>query len=749
MNAPDLASAGRRNFLRSSALTGGGLVLGFYLNSSGNAAEQVAKPAAAPGAEFKPNAFIRIGRDGIVTLVSKQPEIGQGIKTSLPAVIAEELEVSWKDVRIVQGDLDPAYGRQSAGGSTSTPTNYEDFRRLGATARAMLVEAAARAWKVPPGECFAADSAVHHRPSKRRLGYGQLVEAAAALPVPDAKSVQVKDPKDFKLLGKRIGGVDNHAVVTGQPLFGVDTRLPGMLYAVYEKSPVFGGKVKRANLEAIKALPGVKDAFIIEGTAELRGLLPGVAIVAESTWAAWSARKQLQVEWDEGRFADHSWAGFVAEAQRLGRQPGTTTLRKDGDVNAALAGAARTVEAAYSYPFISHASIEPQNCTAWFHDGRLELWAPTQNPAAGQELVTATLGIPKEQILLHITRSGGGFGRRLSADYIVEAAAIAQKVAAPVKLTWTREDDLRHDHFRAAGFHFLRGGTDAKGRLIAWHNHFVTFANPVTREGKTTLQPGSGGSLSGDEFPGRWVDNCLLEQSAIECGVPMGPWRAPGSNVFAWVFHSFIDELAHAAGRDPLEFRLEILGDKAIMPGSGERGTPYDVSRMRRVLLDVAEKSGWGTRKFPKGQGQGIAFHFSHRGYIAEVAEVTVARDGSLKLDRVVVSTDIGAQIVNLSGAENQVEGSIVDGLGTLMFPELNIERGRIVQGNFNEYPLIRIPDAPTRVEVHFVKTDYPVTGLGEPAFPPLAPAVCNAIFAAIGKRVRQLPLSRTDLRWS
>lgn len=749
MNAPDLARAGRRDFLRRSALAGGGLVLGFYLNGSGNAAEQVAKPAAAPGAEFKPNAFIRIGRDGIVTLVSKQPEIGQGIKTSLPAVIAEELEVSWKDVRIVQGDLDPAYGRQSAGGSTSTPTNYEDFRRLGATAKAMLVEAAARTWKVPPGECEAADSAVHHRPSKRRLGYGQLVDAAAALPVPDARSVRVKDPKDFKLLGKRIGGVDNHAVVTGQPLFGVDTRLPGMLYAVYEKSPVFGGKVRRANLEAIKALPGVKDAFVIEGTADLRGLLPGVAIVAESTWAAWSARKQLQVEWDEGRFADHSWAGFVAEAQRLGKQPGTTTLRQDGDVNAALAGAARTVEAAYSYPFISHASIEPQNCTAWFRDGRLELWAPTQNPAAGQELVTATLGIPKEQILLHITRSGGGFGRRLSADYIVEAAAIARKVAAPVKLTWTREDDLRHDHFRAAGFHFLRGGTDAQGRLIAWHNHFVTFANPVSRDGKTTLQPGSGGSLSGDEFPGRWVDNCLLEQSAIECGVPMGPWRAPGSNVFAWVFHSFIDELAHAAGRDPLAFRLEILGDKAIMPGTGERGTPYDVSRMRRVLLDVAEKSGWGKRKFPKGQGQGIAFHFSHRGYIAEVAEVTVGKDGTLKLDRVVVSTDIGAQIVNLSGAENQVEGSIVDGLGTLMFPELNIERGRIVQGNFNEYPLIRIPDAPTRVEVHFVKTDYPVTGLGEPAFPPLAPAVCNAIFAAIGKRVRQLPLSRTDLRWS
>ncbi|WP_079434048.1 molybdopterin cofactor-binding domain-containing protein [Zoogloea sp. LCSB751] len=747
MNAPDLASAGRRNFLRQSALASGGLVLGFYLNGTTQAVERLEKPAAG-GAGFKPNAFIRIGHDGVVTLVSKQPEIGQGIKTSLPTVIAEELEVSWKDVRIVQGDLDPAYGRQSAGGSTSTPTNYEDFRRLGAAARLMLVEAAARSWKVPVGECFAGDSAVHHRPSKRRLGYGQLVDAAAALPVPDPKNVQVKDPKDFKLLGKRIGGVDNHQVVTGQPLFGIDTQLPGMLYAVYEKSPVFGGKVRSANLDAIKALPGVKDAFVIAGTDELRGLLPGVAIVAESTWAAWSARKQLQVDWDEGRFANQSWAGFVAEAQRLSGQAGGTVLRRDGDVGAALAGAAKTVEAAYSYPFISHASFEPQNCTAHYKDGVLELWAPTQNPAAGQELVTATLGIPKDKIVLHVTRSGGGFGRRLSADYIVEAAAIAQRVNAPVKLTWTREDDLRHDHFRPAGFHFLRGGVDAKGKLVAWHNHFVTFANPVTRDGKTSLVPGSGGSLSGDEFPGRWIDNCLLEQSAIECGVPMGPWRAPGSCVFAWVFHSFIDELAHAAGRDPLEFRLDILGDKAIVAGTGERGTPYDVSRMRQVLLHVAEKAGWGKKKFPKGQGQGIAFHFSHRGYIAQVAEVTVAKDGTLKVDRVVVATDIGAQIVNLSGAENQVEGSVVDGLGTLMFPELNIERGRIVQGNFNEYPLIRIADAPPKIEVHFVKTDYPVTGLGEPALPPLAPAVCNAIFAATGKRVRQFPLSRTDLRW-
>lgn len=745
MNSPD-----RRDFLRQSMRLGGGLVLGFYLETGGCVSGQVDRPGATlAGAHFKPNAFISIAPDGVVTIISKQPEIGQGIKTSLPMVIAEELEVNWQDVVVVQGDLNPAYGNQSAGGSTSTPNNYNEFHRLGATARTMLVEAAAQTWLVPAHTCFAANSAVHHKPTGRRLGYGALTNKAAALSVPDAKAVVLKDPKDYKLLGTRVGGVDNAAVVTGKPLFGIDIKLPGMLYAVYEKCPAFGGKARSANLDEVKAQPGVRDAFIIEGTSDLRGLMPGVAIVAESTWAAFSARKLLKVTWDEGKVASESWDGYVAQAQGLSGKPGAQVLRQDGDLSAALAGAARKVEAAYSYPFISHASIEPQNATAWVRNGEIEIWAPTQNPGAGQNLVASTLGIPKDKIILHITRSGGGFGRRLSADYIVEAAAIAQRVSAPVKLTWSREDDLRHDHFRAGGFHFLRAGLDAHGKLVAWHNHFVTFGNPVVREGKRVLQPGSGASLSGDEFPGRWVPNYLLEQTPIESGVPMGPWRAPGSNVFAWVFHSFIDELAHAAGRDPLAFRLDILGDKAIVPGTGDNSQPYNVGRMKAVLQLVADKAGWGKRKFPKGQGQGIAFHFSHRGYIAQVAEVTVSRDGVLKVDRFVVATDIGAQIVNLSGAENQVQGSVIDGVSALLGQEIHIERGRAVQGNFHEYPLIRMPDAPAKVEVHFLQTDYPVTGLGEPAFPPVAPAVCNAIFAATGKRVRQLPLVRTDLRWT
>ncbi len=750
---PARYSAGRRRFLKTGAAAGGGLVLGFFGAGAQGAAEGISKPTKLSDEHvFSPNPFLQITPAGRITLVSKQPEIGQGIKTALPMVIAEELGVRWQDVHIVQGDLDPAFGNQSAGGSTSTPNNYSDFLRLGATARTLLVFAAADIWGVAAEQCSAYQGRVIHQPSRRELAYGALASHAATLPVPRAEQVVLKDPADYTIIGTRQGGVDNAAVVTGKPLFGIDVRLPGMRYATFAKCPVLGGRAVSANLETVKALPGVSDAFLIEGgTNNPRGLMSGVAIVADSTWAAWSARKELKVVWDEGSGAGQSWQGFVAAAAALSRQPGTTELRRDGDVEAALAAAGRTLEAAYSYPFISHASIEPQNCTARFDPGgqTMEIWAPTQNPAAGQDLVATTLGLAKEKITVHITRSGGGFGRRLSSDYMVEAAAIAQRVKGPVKLTWSREDDLQHDHFRAGGFHYLRAGLDASGRVTAWHDHFITFGNRITRDGKSVLQPGAGASLSPDEFPGRWVSNCLLEQSALECALPMGPWRAPGSNVFAWVIQSFIDELAHAAGRDPLAFRLQMLGEREIVPATAERSLPYNVARMKHVLEVLAEKSAWGQRSLPRGQGQGIACYFSHRGYIAQVAEVTVSKKGELRVDRVVVVSDIGAQIINPSGAENQVQGSVIDGLSTLKYAELGIEDGRIVQSNFSDYPLLRLPEAPPRIDVHFVKTGFPVTGLGEPALPPLAPAVCNAIFAATGKRVRALPLSRADLSWS
>ncbi len=726
----------RRSFLRLSGLAGGGLMLGFYLR---NGAEVF---AAAPNAPvgFVPNAFIRIAPDGVVSIYSHKPEVGQGVRTSLPMIVAEELEIDWEKVTVIPGDMDTAFNvlnmNQSAGGSNSTPSSYDPLRRMGAMARMMLIAAAADTWSVPASACTAANGTVHHRASNRSIGYGQLVAKAATLPVPDPSAVTLKSPADFKLLGRRISGVDNPKIVTGQPLYGIDIKVPGMVYAVYERCPVFGGKARSANLDQIKALPGVSDAFILEGTSNLQGLRPGVAILANSTWAAISARRQLRVTWDEGDRANDSWAGYTEQARQLSTQTGNVT-QDNGNVSAALASAAKTVEAEYSYPFISHATLEPQNCTARVDGNKVELWAPTQNPGSGVNTVSQTLGIPRENITVHMIRAGGGFGRRLTGDFMVEAAAIAQRGGVPVKLTWTREDDLRHDMLRPGGFHYLKGGVTANGRIAAWHNHIVTFS--------VDDRPGSGGNLSPNEFPSRFLENYRSEQSAIPCNIPMGPWRAPGSCVFSWVIQSFIDELAHAAGRDPYELRMEMLGTEDLV---GTGGGAYNAGRMRGVVKLAAEKLGWG-KKLPRGQGQGIAFHFSHRGYIAIASEVTVSPAGALKVDRVVAACDVGSQIINPSGAEQQVEGSIVDGLSTAWLQELDIQRGRVVEGNFDQYQLLRFPDAPQIMESHFLLSDNPPTGLGEPVLPPVAPAVCNAIFAATGKRIRTLPFTRNDLRWS
>lgn len=725
----------RRAFLKLSGVAGGGLLLAFFLGSraSASAADAAAAPAASDA--LSPNAFLRIAPDGSVTILAKNPEIGQGVKTSLPMIIAEELDVDWEQVRIEQSPIDEQrFGPQVAGGSTAIPTNWERLRRAGAVARAMLVAAAAAQWGAPASECSTESGAVLHRASGRRASYGELATAAAALPVPDEKSVPLKERQNFKILGRRITGVDNRAVVTGQPLFGIDQMLPGMLFAVYEKCPSFGGKVREANLDVVRALPGVKAAFVLEGNGREDELMPGVAIVANSTWAAFQARRQLRVTWDQESGSKDSWSAFVEQAAALAHEPGTP-LRETGDVTAALAAPAKTLAASYSYPFLAHATLEPQNCTAWFRDGRVEIWAPAQVPAGGAKATARLLGLPEANVVVHLTRSGGGFGRRLMNDFMIEAAAISKEVNAPVKMTTTRELDTAHDFYRPGGFHHFKGAVDGAGRLVSWQDHFVSF----TADGE---KPVRGGGIGLEEFPAPVVPNFRLAQTLLPLRVPTGWWRAPGSCAYAWAIESFLHELASAAGRDHLEFILELMGEPRLLtpdqPNSLHTGRAADVIRL------AAEKGDWG-KPLPAGHGRGLAFHYSHRGHFAEVAEVSVDAAKKVTVHRVVVAGDVGV-IINRSGAENQVEGSVLDGLGAMAAQEITFENGAVRQSNFHDYPLLRLPKAP-KVETYFIETDYPPTGLGEPALPPLAPAVCNAIFAATGHRVRTLPLSKEGFR--
>jgi isoquinoline 1-oxidoreductase subunit beta len=732
----EAAQLSRRGFIKVTGVAGGGFLLALSL---GPAAEK-AFAQAKGSADSTLNPYVEIRADGKIVLFAKNPDVGQGVKTSLPLIVAEELDADWDQVEVRQSIISAEiYGLQLAGGSTSIPMNFDTLRRAGATARAMLVAAAARSWNVPEGELRTEKSVVHHDKSGRSATYGELAAVAATLPVPSADVVKLKPKSAYRLLGQRITGVDNEKIVRGQPLYGIDQRVPGMLFATFTKAPAIGGRVVSANLDQIRTLPGVKNAFIVaeQGNPvmfDLSGapaVLSGVAIIASTTWNAMQAKKALQVKWDESNASRDSWKAAMTEAKRLSKQPPAEVLGAAGDVEAAFAKD-QTVEALYGYHYVSHADLEPQNCTAWFKGDSVEIWAPTQTPQAAVDAIAALAGLPKDKVLLHQLRGGGGFGRRLANDSVCEAVLVSKLAGGiPVKVQWMREDDMGFDYYRSGGFQSFKAAVDKTGKLSAYQNHFIGF----TMDGKT---PVSAGNIDKAEFPANVVANQRMVQSLIPSKIPTGPWRAPGSNVNAFCIQSFLSECAVAAKRDYPDFLVDLMGSPRPLAPDPFGGV-FHTGRAVGVIKAAAERSGWG-RKLPAGRGLGLAFHFSHQGHFAEVAEVSVDAKKKVTVHKVWVVADIGP-IVNLSSAENQCQGSVVDAISTAMRLKITFENGRVEQTNFDKYPIVRIDKAP-EIDVHFLDTDNPPTGCGEPAFPPVAPAIANAIFAATGQRPRMLPFS-------
>jgi isoquinoline 1-oxidoreductase beta subunit len=732
----NVTALSRRAFLKAGAAAGGGLLL--TLTITGAASAQ----AAGAAGEGVLNAYITVQPDGIIRIVSKNPEIGQGIKTMLPMLIAEELDADWTKVVTVQADADGAvYGAQFAGGSFATPMNWIPMRQTGATGRAMLIAAAAQEWGVRASECDTVPGKVRHSASGREMDYGALASAAARMPAPAPETLTLKQPEQWRIIGTSIPQVDTRAILTGQPMFGIDVSVPGMKYAVYEKSPVFGAKLVSADLDAVKAQRGVVDAFIIRGGDNMEGLLDGVAIVADNWWYANRARSVLNAVWDETERPDQGNEVFAAKAKEFFAGEPQQIVREDGDVAGALAGAAKVIEAEYAYPFLTHAPLEPQNTTVQVHeDGRVEIWSPTQNPEPGRGMVAEALGVAPTDIAIHMIRCGGGFGRRLNNNYMVEAAAIAKQAGVPVKLVWNRTDDMRADQYRPAGFHKFTAGLDASGNLIALKDHMATFG--------AEERPASSAELAGTIFPAEYVPNLQYGMSLMPLRMPTGPMRAPGSNALAFAFQSFLDEVAEASGKDPLQFHLDLLGEpREVEMTRGFMGPQpgFNNQRMSDVLKIVAERSDWANRgSLPAGTGKGIASYYCHLGYFAHVVQVTVADGGDWKVDKIWMVGDVGSPIINPSGGANQCEGGCLDGLGQVSLG-LTMAGGQITDSNFNTYGLPRINKAPP-VDVHFHLTDNPPTGLGEPAMPPVVPAIANAIYAATGRRIRSLPIDAVNM---
>ncbi|MDH4090334.1 MAG: molybdopterin-dependent oxidoreductase [Cyclobacteriaceae bacterium] len=701
----------RRDFMKLAATATGGLVLGFHWMDSAAADIGVVDEAAIAAGSIDFNSYLSIATDGVITIYSPNPELGQNIKTSFPMVVAEELDADWSAVKVVQAALDAKkYDRQLTGGSGAVPHSWMRLRKAGATARYLLVEAAAKRWNVSAESLTTENSVVMHAQSGRKATYGELATEASKVLVPD--EVKLKDIKDFKLIGTAVRNVDNPEMITGKPLYGLDFYREGMLYAMIQRPESFGKKIKSVDSAAAKAMPGIVDVVTFKNN---------VAVVGKSTWQVNKARRLLKIEYEADDAIENT-----ADHDRLFKElldsKEATVRRKDGDVDAAFKGAAKVITREYQCPFLSHAPLEPMNFFAHVRSDGVELVGPTQTPERARNATAQLLGISPYQITLDITRLGGGFGRRLQTDYVLEAAELSSIIKAPVKVIWTREDDMTGGSYRPAVRYRFAAALDAGGKLVGYKLRGVGI--------------NVGNSTREDNFPSGAVDNLLIDSVEHKSPITTGAWRAPITNFLAFAEQAFLDEVALAAKQDPVKFRLALL-EKARQTPVGE--IKYDIDRMKGVINLAVEKSGWGTKK---NVSHGFSVYFSHRSYVAQVAEVTMNK-GKPLLQKMYVAADCGI-VINLSGAYQQVKGGVVDGFGHAMYSQLTFKDGASEQKNFNSYRLIRMKEAPD-VDVHFVNNGIDPTGLGEPALPPTGGAVANAFFKATGKRLYNQPFANQE----
>jgi isoquinoline 1-oxidoreductase subunit beta len=729
----------RRAFLKSSAATGAALVIGFHLPSSAFAhtAEDQEKKPVNPF-----NAWVRITPNNQVTLILGKSEMGQGVMTSLPMILAEELCLDWKQVRIEQAPTNPAVYDHGTGGSGSIAGSWEPLRQVGAAAREMLVTAAAQHWNVNRDTCKPQNGGILHGARKQFLTYGELVEDASKLPVPDLNTVPLKNSADFTIVGHDHNRFEALAKSTGAAKFGIDSRPAGMLYAVIARCPVFGGTAAKFDATKAKAAPGVRDVVAIEPVTTGAFSAGGVAVLADNSWAAIQGRKALDITWNEGPHAAESSESLRQHFVENAAKPGKI-VRNDGDADAALISASKKVDAVYELPFAAHACMEPMNCTVHIRPDGAEAWVPTQAPQWAQDIIAGVSKLPHESVVVHTTLMGGGFGRRYHADFVMEAAQVAKATGKPVMVLWTREDDMQHDFYRPASYHHMQGTVDARGHLAAW-KHFQSSTSIAAVWDKDGQEKPEASEFATAAFIPYVTPNFRVEYALAKSGVPRAWWRSVEHSSSGFVVETFVDELAAAAGADPLAFRLRLIGDDRKIPDftNPKEGKPLNTARLKGVLQLAAEKAAWGT-PLPKGVARGIAGYYSFESYTAAVAEVSV-KNGQVVVHRMVYAVDCGRPI-NPNGIAAQVEGAAIYGLSAALHDAITIDRGRVQQSNFNDYQMPRINETP-KIEVHVVQSKEEPTGIGEPGLPVIAPSVCNAVFAATGKRLRRLPIRPEDL---